>query len=671
MNSNSSNTVDGQSSIAIKRPRLASVESPSISMYFKTHTEATEELIKTIATAATFVSCPAQANEENIAQDYLERAAIQFIRLRETQRQASFLLEEKAEAVRQRRLQIEKSNLLLQNLMYEKAYTEQEIAACKDCHLNEVAKMACEETEGVTNDPSSLSREQLSEVINNYMGADINLPSTDRQTHRNRLNFIAQQKSDRELLKQELEKSLSKKIKLERESESKRRFLGNLPSQLEVLEKATLPLQEYLKLQSSERKERFERAKKLSRPLYILCCQLVAYVDAFGNDDETAMQVEVIDAVQYEPLNKGDTSDKGSERHGAKQMTDIVSLKDALQADPFAVQLKLHLTKSNAQSTNVAAHLFETEIRFQFLPKLNIVTAEAQGNPRLLINLFPGDTGECLPNLSIYHDEALVNATSIVTGIEEKFPGRPFLWAQWLGGLMFLPDCKEHSERLEPSTKAVIRQLQRRVRAQGVFNELLSSLASRPSLIPIHPSMSTDYFPNPGPDSATLVYWSEIQQPSRISQLLPLFGYKDDKARAAGGRWCRYFRAKLQRRTDHVLTAFVEISSEYPAVTPRWLLQSPIRHDESILLASGQIPLHDNNMKLIETEVNAEYSDLFIDDEEDTFDWILVHQLRKIMACWDALFDGPDHGSIAGVRVRRGRDRRKTLAFARYANAKK
>ena len=130
--------------------------------------------------------------------------------------------------------------------------------------------------------------------------------------------------------------------------------------------------------------------------------------------------------------------------------------------------------------------LFETVIRFQFITKLNIVTAKATGNPRLLINLFPGDTGDSLPNLSTYHDLSL-NAHSSIIGSDE-FSGRPFLWAQWLAGLLFLPD--EQIERLEPSTKAVIRQLLRRVRAQGVLKDLLAALANRPNPIPIHPSFS-------------------------------------------------------------------------------------------------------------------------------------------------------------------------------------
>jgi hypothetical protein len=670
-----------------KRPRLdASTKPPSVDDYFQKHSTTTDELMKTILAASACLSTNTnnsvvekskapQINNDAV-HGLLEQAAIQFINLRDAQRQASFLLERKAEAVRQRRLQIEKGNLLLQNLIYEKACMEREISACKDFHLMEISTMACDETKGAPNDPSTLTTEQLSEVIKNFLGSDLDLPSSDRQLHQHRLDFIMQQRTERELLKQELENSLSKKSTMESENESKRQFLTSLPTQLELIEKATLPLQKYFKLRSSELKERFARAKQLSRPLYILCSQLAAYVEYAKDDEGTEMSVEVLDAVQYDQQKKvNDTGrDNVEDQPENEQQNESANLKDILQADPLAVMLKLRRTKDIGQTSFTTSH-FEIEIRFQFIPKLNIVTAEAVGNPRLLINLFPGDTGETFPNLSIYHDESLVDdqITSILFGSWDEFPGRPFLWAQRLAGMMFLPEMRERNERLEPSTKAVFRQLHRRVRAQAVLRDLLSALSSRPCPIPVHHSMGSDWFLTRGPDSAALVYWSEVQQSSKICHLLPLFGYEDQKTQAVQGRWCRYFRAKLQRRTDHVLTIFVEIPPDYPARPPRWLLQSPIsaqRQDESAVSLSGQMPQHDKNMKLIEMEVNTEYSDLIVDEEEETFDWILVHQLRKIMACWDALFDeGPDHASVVYTPVTKESDRCKTLAFDRYANA--
>lgn len=657
-----------------KRPRLhASVEPPSVDIYFQKHTASTEELIKNIVAASALLPTTvpneaSQSSTNDALRHLLEQAAIQFINLRDAQRQASFLLEQKAEAVRQRRLQIEEGNLLLQNLIYERACMEREISACKDFHLKELSTMACEETKGVPNDPSTLTTQQISDIIKTFLGSDINLPSADRQLHQQRLDFIAQQISERKLLQKELEDALSKKAILENENESKQQFLTSLPTQLETIEKATLPLQKYFKLRNSEWRERFARAKLLSRPLYILYSQLVAYVEyARDGAEGIEMSVEIIDSVQYDiqkPANDGKC--KGEEQIDTEPQDKATQLiQDTLHFDPLAVILKLRWTKGIEYAV-CAAHPFEIDVRFQFNPKLNIVTAEATGNPRLLINLFPGDAGESFPNMSIYHDETLMDdqIMSLLFGSGHEVLGRPYLWAHRLAGIVFLPGLGEHRERLERSTKAIFRQLQRRIRAHAVLRDLLSVLSTRPKPIPVHPAMDYDWCLSSRPDSAALVYWSEVQQASKICHLLPLFGYEDEKTQAIQGRWCRYFRAKLQRQTDHVLTIFVEIPPDYPAKPPRWLLQSPAstqRHDESDPL-STQMPQHDSNMKRIETEVNTELSDLIIDNEEESFDWILVHQLRKIMTCWDALFDeGVDTTSVEPKVCQ-------TMAFDRYSN---
>jgi hypothetical protein len=666
-----------------KRPRFnASIQPPSVGIYFQKHTEATEELVKSIVAASALLPAVAadtvpneasQSNSNDALRRLLEQAAIQFINLREAQRQASFLLEQKAEAVRQRRLQIEQGNLLLQNLIYERACMEREISACKDFHLKELSTMACEETKGVPSDPSALTTQQITDIIQAFLGSDINLPLPDRQLHQQRLDFMAQQISEREMLKQELEDALTKKAALENENESKRQFLSSLPTQLEHIEKSTFPLQKYFKLRNSEWKERLARAKQLSRPLYILCSQLVAYVEYAREGEGIEMSVEMMDAVQYDlPKPAKDDAGKVEEQRDTETQDVATTLvRDTLQADPLAVILKFRWTKGIEYSASITRP-FEIDIRFQFIPKLNVVTAEASGNARLLINLFPGDAGESFPNMSTYHDESLIDdqIMSILFGTGHEFLGRPYLWAQRLAGILFLPGFSDHKERLEPSTKAIFRQLQRRIRAQAVLSDLLSVLSTRPNPIPVHPTMDSDWCLTRSPDSAALVYWSEVQQSSKLCHLLPLFGYEDNETQAIQGRWCRYFRAKLQRQTDHVLTIFVEVPPDYPAKPPRWLLQSPVstqRHDDSDPL-SAQIPQHDNNMKHIEMEVNTELSDLITDNEEESFDWILIHQLRKIMACWDALFDeGIDVENVEQKMALGGSLRCQTMEFDRYS----
>lgn len=76
-------------------------------------------------------------------------------------------------------------------------------------------------------------------------------------------------------------------------------------------------------------------------------------------------------------------------------------------------------------------------MRFLLLVKLNVITVEAawQGGdgPGLLGRLFPGDDGSHSPNAA----NALWLASQS-TEWDASLPGKPFRWAQWLGGLTFL-----------------------------------------------------------------------------------------------------------------------------------------------------------------------------------------------------------------------------------------
>ena len=71
---------------------------------------------------------------------------------------------------------------------------------------------------------------------------------------------------------------------------------------------------------------------------------------------------------------------------------------------------------------------------------------------------------------------------------------------------------------------------------------------------------------------------------------------------------CRYFSATFQRARLS-LRALVEISPEYPARAPRFLLQSRAP-STSGGGAGGAAALYDNTMKEIEVEANSHYDEL-------------------------------------------------------------
>ena len=69
----------------------------------------------------------------------------------------------------------------------------------------------------------------------------------------------------------------------------------------------------------------------------------------------------------------------------------------------------------------------------------------------------------------------------------------------------------------------------------------------------------------------------------------------------------------------------------------------------------------------LERELNANYLELCDPDAEggDGMDFVLTHQMRRLGAIWEKMATGQQWGTIAGVRVREGRDRKKANAFER------
>jgi hypothetical protein len=112
----------------------------------------------------------------------------------------------------------------------------------------------------------------------------------------------------------------------------------------------------------------------------------------------------------------------------------------------------------------------------------------------------------------------------------------------------------------------------------------------------------------------------------------------------------------------------------YPAVPPVWSLHATCStgtaaNNQSAAasissLRDGTNPVYDEGLAKLERAVNDdELESLVQADMEETFDWILAHQLRLLMLKWDRwqLSRGDahysSHGTVGGARAYRGRDR--------------
>jgi len=49
-------------------------------------------------------------------------------------------------------------------------------------------------------------------------------------------------------------------------------------------------------------------------------------------------------------------------------------------------------------------------------------------------------------------------------------------------------------------------------------------------------------------------------------------------------------------------------------------------------------------------------------------DYILTHQIKRVAGVFERLANGKESGSIGGVRVRKGKERRKIMAYEKIEN---
>ena len=312
-------------------------------------------------------------------------------------------------------------------------------------------------------------------------------------------------------------------------------------------------------------------------------------------------------------------------------------------------------------------------IKFRYLPRLGLVTAETAGeggSGALLAGLFPDDDGTKLPGCAAPFllmdgggDAAQQQA------VEEALRERgdlPYSWCQYVAGLIYPPrpeaaeeegfdedDDGNHYDDLddedgigptssaryasshhianeakylttdqetpkrraiEPSTRSVVRSLSRRIRARATLGALLSALGrGKAPPPPVHPALEAK-----STTSSRLTSWKECTTGA-------------DKS-------CRYYAASIQRGSDgSTVRATVKIDPAYPAVPPLWSLQdatSGLRDDGDVGAA------YDPAMGAIEDAINADLATLVVDGVEETYDWILSAQVARLLNCLDRPNEG-------------------------------
>ena len=516
------------------------------------------------------------------------------VRLKSSQRSACHNLAMKSDELKRQKAQLEASELARHNLIYEKDHLLREIASYKDFENKETIKLC--ESEGFASVSSYLGR--LSDE------KDILVEPMDQSTHKNVMDRLTQEIEERKKLQEELENFQTECIRIEKDTSKKTSFLKSLPNQLKQIERSTLPLEKQFDMNKmftgTLRKQRYEKASKLDAPLFTLCCQLEAYSDAF--DDRTSVNIISTSST----LTRNSSCKRG--RHN----------EETLMGE-YSICLNI---KSPAEDQTSS----QCSIFFHSVPSMNIVTVHCSEDPMLLDNLFPGDDGRDIPNLSHHH----LGINSL-----DSIHGKPYKWAQWISGYKFLlnnsPSLANH---LEIEISAVMKQLLRRLKTRYVLKNIITSLGKLPSptVFPIHETMRTFFADLQQNNSSSLVSWNEVTDQTEKLEV------KDDALGENVGSGS-YYKASV-RRENQFLDLIVKISCAYPVVAPKWMIKNRVKSSQAEMLS---FEVH-NYICEIETLVNAQYMSLIAKSEGqphlDCMDYMLSHQLRFIVAAFDELGNG-------------------------------
>lgn len=263
---------------------------------------------------------------------------------------------------------------------------------------------------------------------------------------------------------------------------------------------------------------------------------------------------------------------------------------------------------------------------------LSVVVVEAtyrgEKDDHLLFELFEGDRGDSVSRLAIH--TALKHDAVDLTALRQM--GCIFDWAQRLA---MVPRAAFDNAVDEARTARVIcTRLARRIEARRALETQLALLGRRPPQIASQCTAKYDDVAG-----AALKAWTKLDiQPAPLPEDPAIFVIKS-------------FSATLQHQHHKAtLKATIHIPADYPIRAPVFTLSAP---------SLAPRP----HLKDIAMEINACYDSLVDLDNENDLAYILSHQLAKLCQCFLTVLIPNERRDSAG-RIRRGRDRRRTLVAA-------
>ena len=641
-----------------------------------------QQHVKTVATLRQNVSNLTQSSATNstVDEQLLSSSLVALATLKFLQRQLAQASEARTFTSNEQRAETERLSLALDNVTYERNYLQDEISNVRTWKSIFLEGMAMNEL-GLDTSSALFSEE---EIINTYLFGNTNNEGRsyqDPNEYEYIINKIRTDLGERTILVEKLTKSKLDLKKLLLKRNELRNMLDQLPNMLQELQKAGESLNSFFDTATSAaasgggdgdvlsndnaldanslvcrtsitRSARFDLARSnLPSPLYVLFVQLQGYIDAWSTIEKL-----------------GGKGEESITQHG---LVGVAGMDVSVSEIQDTWKVVLTLIPSTIIPSVVSSILLggkatpphvAVRIVFSFDVEWGVVRAYTEGEDGepdrtfhgLLDHLFPGDDGLVNPNVSlsflnqnnddddditsddedgekkVVDDHAVVVTTTVDSNDKNSTVGKPYYWCQMLGGLDFPPPPVRSEEKVPPiqtCTKAVFRQVLRRIRGRMTLMSILDYLSKKSNLygeLPLHPAMKKGPSDNDGGGA------NNVRQSNRAMSAKLNSWAEFSKTTASSTKG---YTAIIKRKSVILKASVVIDMYNYPTEPPVWSL-----------LKNNEDGVFDTALHKIECQVNEEMKEHVNQDVEDTYDWILIHQLADIVSCWDEVMRMKDEG---------------------------
>jgi len=534
-------------------------------------------LMKDIFELKTKSSSPAELTEKRI------QASLLFVTLKKLNRLEKLRIKKSRDATNQAKQSVDSFNLQLQNLLYEVLHLKKEVTKCVNFKSADESLTLIPTEQFYEEAPPTVSRPDV----------------TNTDEHALRLARLQWELAKRRELGDEAEKRELERDRLDSVIRSKEDKLRELGPQLSSILSSTIPVQEYLELPLSDRREQMSLARLLPSPLYILYTQCQAYGEACDKDMLVRVKGDAEEARVFRE-SKGENEVGQDEGKDDSQDLEVEAekmhrSKSIREEDKASKVLSLHPLHVEVVIGNGEDKVF---MIFHWLAILGVVTVTTTLSTKdklegdvlspstFLSHLYPGDTGEGSPNpTNTWH----LAAASLSDSWEKLLPDKlPYLWVQRLAGLDFLSakfcDDQEENLKLVPSTdlsrmhvEATIKAIKSRFLARIDLQKQLDLLnKSKLSQVELLPPALQSQFPVRVVSRLKSWHstdWEKYNMAEYTKHLVSSRVVTSD---------CYFYKAVVTRDKANI-TAMVSIAPSYPDISPMFCLALQLDGDTETL----------------------------------------------------------------------------------------